>query len=202
MPEAAKTENKPEVIASELASLPLESLIGGAIKAVVNGQAIAGTTTLNFIKALAEEKPLVFKTTTVENGVSSERSVSVPLLSVVQVPSLRIDSFTTHFNFELKTIDKTTLDKDLNGTLGASTSGLLSKFFSLDIKGGISNKSSSESSINRSGSLDITIHASEAPMPEGLAKVLSILSRSIDEAPQPANTTGGTAPNTPANDNN
>ncbi len=34
--------------------------------------------------------------------------------------------------------------------------------------------------MNRSGTLEITVHASEAPMPEGLAKVLGLLANAIE----------------------
>jgi hypothetical protein len=45
------------------------------------------------------------------------------------------------------------------------------------LKGSVSSSSSSEATTNRSGTLDITVRASEAPIPEGLARLLTLLSR-------------------------
>lgn len=63
--------------------------------------------------------------------------------------------------------------------LNAGTGATLSPWVSATLKGNVTSKATSDSSLNRSGTLDITIEASEAPMPEGLAKILSLLSNSI-----------------------
>ncbi|MEK7871726.1 MAG: DUF2589 domain-containing protein, partial [Nitrospirota bacterium] len=61
---------------------------------------------------------------------------------------------------------------------------MLSPWVSASLKGSVSSKSAEESTMNRSGSLEITMHASESPMPEGLAKILNLLSNSIQSLPK------------------
>jgi len=67
--------------------------------------------------------------------------------------------------------------------LEAKTGALVSPWVSATLKGSVSSKSSEESMMNRSGVLEITIHASESLMPEGLAKILGILANSIHSTP-------------------
>ena len=69
-------------------------------------------------------------------------------------------------------------------SLEAGTTGILASFVKASLKGNVSSQSSSESVMNRSGVLEITVHASEAPIPEGLARILNLLSKTI-----PAQTT-------------
>jgi hypothetical protein len=63
------------------------------------------------------------------------------------------------------------------------------------LKGSVTSRSSTESTTNRSGHLEITLHASEAPMPEGLARILSLLAHAVPDAPTlPAAASTGTTP--------
>lgn len=64
-------------------------------------------------------------------------------------------------------------------SLEAGTTGLLANFVKASLKGNVSSQSSSESVMNRSGVLEITLHASEAPIPEGLARILNLLAKTI-----------------------
>jgi hypothetical protein len=172
-----------ELMAPEFASLPLDSIIGGAIKAVVNGQAIASQTSLNFINQIKGDS-VEFKTSILENGVPKDYTIKVPTLSVVQVPALRIDSFTTHFTYEIRSVEQTSKNTEEEANVAFGLPKFLQGLASLDIKGGITHKSTSESTVNRSGTLDITVHASEAAMPEGLARVLSLMARAVPDLPK------------------
>ena len=172
-----------EILAPEFASLPLENIIGGAIKAVVNGQAISSQTTLNFINGI-KDSTVEFSTSVSSDNKDDKMVIKVPTLAVVPVPSLRIDSFTVHFNYEIKSIQSTTKATSEDVTLTGGLSKFLSGIASLDLKGGISHKSTSESSLNRSGMLDITLHASQAEIPEGLARVLSLMAKVVPDAPK------------------
>jgi hypothetical protein len=98
---------------------------------------------------------------------------------MVPVPHLRIDSITSTFKYEITQIQSQEQSKESVFGGSAGTVGLLSKFVSVSLNGSVSSASKESSTMNRSGSLEITVHASEAPIPEGLAKILSILSSSI-----------------------
>ncbi|MDX9854843.1 MAG: DUF2589 domain-containing protein, partial [Tenuifilaceae bacterium] len=106
-------------------------------------------------------------------------SVSAPLLAMVPIPHLRIDSLTTHFKYEISSVAKSSEDTSKGVNMNVETGSALSLWAKGSITGSVSSKSSSESVMNRSGVLEITVNASEAPMPEGLAKILGILANSI-----------------------
>jgi hypothetical protein len=168
--------------AAEFQSLPLEFIISAPLMGVIKAQAVSAQATLEFINNLKGQ------TVDFENTVSSttagtttqqQVTVKAPLLTMVPIPHIRIDSFTTHFKYEISQVVTEKNSLDMGATLDAGTTGVLSKFFNASLKGNVSSQSSSESTMNRSGVLEITLHASEAPIPEGLARVLNLLAKTI-----------------------
>jgi hypothetical protein len=189
------TDEKPQIMpAAEFQALPLESIIAAPLKGAVEAQAIAAATTRAFIENMIDKdgKPITvpfkikYSVSSATGVTDANTTIDVPLLSIVPVPHLRIDSLTTHFRYEINAITKTEheTNKAFGGTVG--TTGILSKFVNVSLNGSISSKSREESSTNRSGILEITVHASEAPIPEGLAKILNLLAASIPSPPASA----------------
>lgn len=174
-------------LAAEFQALPLESIIAAPLKGAISAQAMAAATTKAFIDSLIDKDghpvSVSFKMAKSAAGASGNSSavssIEAPLLSMVPVPHLRIDSITTHFKYEITLAEKS--EKEFNWGVDASagTTGLLSKFISVSLKGNVSSKSREESVMNRSGMLEITVHASESPIPEGLAKILNLLASGI-----------------------
>ena len=153
-------------------------------------QAIAANTTKDFITAMLHEedgvkKPVTVDFSTLINVGSGDQStqkkvqVKAPLLSMVPVPHLRIDSMSTHFRYEISSVLKDSSDKDKGINTEISSGPALALWAKGSVTGSVSSRSSSESVMNRGGVLEITVNASEAPMPEGLAKILGILANSI-----------------------
>lgn len=188
------------VPAAEFQALPLEFIISAPLVGAVKAQAMAAQTTLDFINGMIQKpdggapgggaapagsvRTVDFQIKVKENDAQGnpqpkEKTISVPMLSIVPIPYLRIDSLTVNFKYEIRQTVTDTDATDKSISMDFQTGGLLSKWVSGGLKGGVSTKSSEESTINRSGSLEITVHASEAPIPEGLAKVLSMLSSGI-----------------------
>jgi hypothetical protein len=180
---------------SEFEKIPLAVIIAEPLKAAVSAQKEAAKATIDFVHSMMNEtgqgdaKTLVpqsvfFKTKMgLENNTVREVTVEAPLLSLVPVPHLRIDSLTINFKYQ---IAETLVEKKENAAgaeLEARTGALLSPWASGSFKGSVSSKSSEEATMNRSGSLEVTVHASESPIPEGLAKILSMLSNAFDIKP-------------------
>lgn len=187
--------NEPTTLpAAEFQSLPLEYIISAPLKGAIEAQAIAASATRAFIQSMLNvdkdgvQTPItvdfkIAKSTSSVSGVSStEMVVKAPLLSMVPVPHLRIDAITTCFKYEINEIYKSEKSTEASGSGTVGTTGILSKFVNVSLSGTVSSKSADESTMNRSGSLEITVHASEAPIPEGLARILNLLSRAIPEA--------------------
>ena len=170
--------------AAEFQALPLETIVGAPLIAAVKAQAVAAEATKNFIEQFIDEngKPetVTFEVVQKDEGGDMQVSIAAPLLSMIPVPHLRIDSLTTRFKFELSQsiVDKQASEYGVQ--ISAKTGGLLSPWVSASLKGSISRTSEEETTVNRSGSIDITVQASEAPIPEGLERILSLLAKSID----------------------
>jgi hypothetical protein len=193
---------------AEFAQLPLHAIIADPLMAAIDAQGKSALATQSFIQGFLAPPPgsasgtqasqamTVNFNASISNaanpGVPQTVSVSAPLLSIVPVPNMRIDSLSVSFKYEVSQVITSSSDetKAFSGSLG-SKAGLALWSANLSLTGSISSDSKQSSTTNRSGVLDIEMHASESPMPEGLAKILSILSNSITVTP--VNTTGTAA---------
>jgi hypothetical protein len=186
-------DNTPVTAAADFQALPLDFIIGAPLDAAIKAQRLSADGTVNFIKGMLNPAPAgggastpitVDFTASQQNtatGATVTTSVSAPLLSIVPVPHLRIDSLTINFKYEIS--QTTTQKSDVSG--GASLDvtvgwGLIKGA----LHGSVSASKSNESTMSRNGSLEITVHASESPIPEGLAKILNFLTNSITAIPQ------------------
>jgi len=164
-------------IGSEFSALPLAFVISAPLTGAIEAQAIAAHTSLSFIEGIKDQTTEFSSKLTVD-GKEQTAKISVPMLTCVHVPHLRIDSITTHFRFEitqsLRQESKT--DANLQGKVGLPK---VLSWLDMSLSGGVAHSSSNEETTNRSGVLDVTVHASESDIPEGLQKVLTWLTASI-----------------------
>ncbi len=171
------------LIGSQFQALPLEYLVAAPLIAAVKAQSVAADTTKAFIQGMiVDNKPITvdFEIDQQANdGSTNSISVKAPLLAMVPVPHLRIESLTTHFHFEISQTFRNASETSKDVSLTIASGKLASPWVSASLKGSAASKSSQESTTNRSGSLDITVQASEAPIPEGLARVLSLMTSAI-----------------------
>lgn len=195
-------------IPAEFQQLPLHAIIAEPLMATVDAQAKSALATQNFIQSFMQPvagsdggqvTPVTVNFTTSiadsqDPTKNSSVSVSAPLLSMVPIPNLLIDSLDINFKYEVSQVITSTTDssKTLNGNLNAKI-GLAAWGANLTLSGTLTNDSKQSNTVNRSGALDISVHASQAPIPEGLAKIMSIMSSAVListgnalPAPQPA----------------
>ena len=191
--------------ASEFQKLPLEMVIGTPLVAVAKAQAIAAQATLDFVLKLCDPADAtgVRKPTTINLSIEQQVTpalgaaapgapppqpavastiIKAPLLSIVPIPHLLIDSVTINFKYE---VSQTFLDKSATSAsagLDVKTGAALSPFVEATFHGNLAHTSSSESTTNRGGTLDIMVRASQAPIPAGLDRLLTMLSQSITPA--------------------
>src|SRR5688500_1205099 len=116
----------------ELRQIPFDYLIGAPLKAAIEAQGLAAKTTIDFIEKVGfipddpEQDPFFLDeqedveggqvrnvtfqyARTDENGVGSNVTLTVPILSIVPIPYLRIDDMTIDFTAKLNdTIASTT----------------------------------------------------------------------------------------------
>lgn len=106
--------------------------------------------------------------------------LTVPLLSIVPIPYIRINDMTIDFEFQIKDIESresTTAAKVSTAAKGGAW------FFRASVKGSYSNRTINKRETDRRTTLKITVNAVQDQIPEGLGRVLDILHDSIKVVP-------------------
>ncbi len=194
----------------ELAQIPFGTLIGQPMKAAVEAQALAAKTTVEFIEKVGFVPPsnnpidalfqdeqndadvgrirnVTFKyTKNDENDGDQEHSLSVPILAIVPIPTLRIDEMT--IDFTAKLTDTIASNRSSNFTLNSSVSGKYKAFWSpisMEFRTSVaaSSSASQASRYNREYTMAIHVRAVQDDIPPGLGRVLDILEQLIKERP-------------------
>jgi hypothetical protein len=194
---------------AELSQIPFGTLIGQPMKAAIEAQALAAKTTVDFIEKVGfvpkdPNQDMMFMDETKdadagtvrnvsfkykkadENGDQKDVELSVPILSIVPIPYIRIDEMTIDFTAKLNdTIENTT---KTGFKLDSSVSGAFKSWWSpvsLEFRTSMSFESQqqSKSKFVREYTMAIHVKAVQDDMPAGLAKILEILEKSILEKP-------------------
>lgn len=174
---------------ADFQALPLDVIIAQPLLAAVKAQKASAVATSDFINSFIEKdkdnnngSPLMLsfnsEVTTGTDSLKTTQKVTVnaPLLSILPIPNLKIDSLTIDFKYEVTQ----TLTDSKENSKGADLAAKVGfPLWGVNLSGHISSTSKQESTMNRSGFLEITVHASQAPVPEGLAKVLNFLTNSF-----------------------
>ena len=195
----------------ELSQIPFAHLIGSPMKAAIEAQALAAQSTVEFVqkvgfKQVAAGGPDVLFTSPDqdadageirnitltykkldENETQSDFSLTVPLLSIVPIPYLRIDEMT--IDFKAKLTDSIVRNTNTSFSLDTSVGGSYSAFWSpvkLDfrVNAAFKTSSSTQASSTRDYSMEIHVRAVSEDMPGGLSRILDILESAITETKQ------------------
>lgn len=200
----------------ELAALNFGAMIGGPLIAVINAQARAAMSTVDFVKTIGFQRDrsvnVVFNyTKTVEDPAGRPReldcSLSVPILTMMPIPFLRVEETSVEFNAKLVGTETSSRESmtGANAELGAKWGG-----GALSALGGPSvefkttfayqSKNSQGAKLERTYSLNVKVRAVQDQMPGGMERLLSILENSIreDVKPLPETATQQETPSTSA----
>ena len=193
----------------ELRQIPFDYLIGAPLKAAIEAQGLAAKTTIDFIEKVGfipddpdqdpffedeqddveggQVRNVTFQySKTDQNGVAANAQLTVPILSIVPIPYIRIDEMTINFTAKLNdTITNTTKQ---GFTLNTQTSGQYRAFWSpirLDFRVSASYSQSRETASRyaREYQMVINVRAVQDDLPAGLERVLDILEQTIREQP-------------------
>jgi hypothetical protein len=170
-------------VAEEFKGLPIDELIGAPLIACAAAQGKLAMTTADFIKQVGmngdQVRTVDFKYNTHDGSNVQENTVSVPLLSVVNVPNLAVKKANVDFTIEVKT---QTVDKsNTSGTVNteASYGGSWWCPVKAKISGSVTTGSEHTRSSDKSAKYNVSVEARDDGMPEGLARVLDILAQNI-----------------------
>jgi len=190
-------------MSSQFGGLPMDQLIGGPLKAACNAQTLLAKASSDFIKdvGLNADSGGNMSARTVDfsfnkpvqdpDGTTKLEKVDlqVPLLAIVNTPSLSVKEVDVNFTMEVKssTSSKTTSDTKAELTAHAKYNAGL---FSCDvtIHGSVANHSENSRKSDNSAKYDVKVVARDDGPPEGLMKVLDMLNDAI------APTQGAAAP--------
>ncbi|PWG64935.1 DUF2589 domain-containing protein [Spiribacter halobius] len=175
-----------------LQSLPFGTLIGGPLDAAVEAQAKAAMTTVKFIREVGFDKngevnSISFTATKGDN----QTTITVPLLTIVPIPFLRIDEMSIDFKANItaseESHDESSASKE--SSVQAKVGGSY-WFVKASMQASYSSKKDSRSTKDSRYSVehtvDVHVHAVQDDVPGGLARMLAILTNTIEEPPAPA----------------
>lgn len=194
-------EPKNEIVpAADFQSLPLGFLMSAPLKAAVEAQAIAAMTTKSFVescltepkekgadKGVREAINVTFRATVGEpaetDAAAKSVEISAPLLAILPIPYLQVSDVQVNFKYTIAQTFRDQNETSKGIELKAGTGALLSPWVSASLSGYATSKASHESTTNRSGNLEITLRAGQAPIPEGMARIISMLATGIQGKP-------------------
>lgn len=170
-----------------LTNLPLDELIGTPLTACATAQKLLAQTTVDFIRDVGMDidsstgditglKTVTFSYSAALDegtGATTEtKTITVPLLTIVNIPSLSIQ--TCDINFEMNVSQTRTTEA--NASLSASYKAWYSPV-SVSFKGSVSTSSTKSAAAKYT----VNVSAADNGPPDGLTKVLSMLDKAIFE---------------------
>jgi len=112
---------------------------------------------------------------------SDVTTITVPLLSIIPIPYIRIDTMSITFNANLHSVTTTTESNDFTFSTGGSIGGFLGSFLGSGMSISVSDRNTFQqnSTVDDTYSLQVTVHAVQDTMPAGLAQILGIFSNIV-----------------------
>lgn len=185
-----------DTIANQFSGLDMAALIGGPLQAACDAQTMLARSTLNFIEEVGLEAPdangvrkvrtanFSFDRAADQTGdgktASEKVEMNVPLLAIVNVPALSIDIVDVTFDMEVKSSTSSESSSDKNGELEANAGLKIGPFsMNVKIKGSIACHEKNTRSSDNSAKYHVQVHASQQKTPEGLMRMLDIISSAV-----------------------
>ena len=190
-------------MASQFKGLPMADLIGGPLRAACDAQIALANATATFIKVVGFKPPSDADGAADANAVGDIRTakfsfvrsrlkddgtgtedetvvMDVPLLAIVKVPSLFIDTVDITFDMEVKSSASSKESEDKEGKFAADMEAGWGCFsIKVHVEGSVATHKENTRSSDNSAKYHVEVHASDKGMPEGLARVLDIMNSAI-----------------------
>lgn len=185
-------------MSDQFGGLPMDQLIGGPLKAACDSQIQLAKATADFIQnvGLQADKNGVMRTRTVDftyskpvndgNGgyTEVENKLDVPLLAILNTPSLAIKEVEVEFTMEVKSSTSEKSSRDYAATLDTEVKAGWGPV-SVDVKihGSVASHNENTRSSDNSAKYHVKVLARDDGMPEGLRRCLDIIQQAIAEKP-------------------
>jgi len=182
-------------MSAEFGGLPMDQLIGAPLKAACDAQTLLARASADFIRDVGMQQvgdgktpnQLVARTVDFsfdrpkQDGSGTESvDLKVPLLAIVNTPSLSVKEVNIEFTMGVKSSTSSTDSSSKEASLDASASGGWGPFKAeVKVHGAVATKSENTRSSDNSAKYDVKVVARDDGMPEGLRRVLDMLNNSI-----------------------
>lgn len=182
----------------ELNVIDFADIIGGPLIAVINAQAKAAHVTSNFIDTVAFTSPTgqpkqlkvvsfdfrqVLADPAQALGSSSQLIIKVPLLTLLPIPYIRVDSMTVTLNVSLHSTQAVGLTNDFtfNSTVSDSESAFFGLGPAMSFQASVTDRNTYQNDqlTDDTYSMNVTVHAVQDQMPAGMSQILGIFSNVI-----------------------
>lgn len=154
--EIAKTDTSGnEAMISYMKALPFDNIIGAPLMACIKAQQTSAQATWDAIRTMGfenEEEVAMVSFLFQQGGLT--RKITVPLLTLIPIPYMQIDSVDLKFRADMSTSSDGTITAKYSNTMD-SQAARTSKY-------------------NVTNEIDINIHATTSGMPAGIAKMMEI----------------------------
>lgn len=196
----ANGQSNQEQATGLLSQIPFGAIVGSPLKAAVDAQAAAAVACYEFIRKVgfdAPEKPAsddkgdqvlgAVKTITFRferTDTKTSTSITVPLLTIMPLPFIRIESMTVNFKASISAAD-TRSQSETTSNAGEMKGEATVGFALWKVNVGCSVSSKKDSTATNTSkysvehTMDVSVHAVQDDMPAGLAKMLSIMTDMI-----------------------
>ena len=178
--------------AAELGSIDFANLIGGPMQAAVQAQAAASMSTVRFINEVGFDRNAAGEITGIKmvdfsytrqvpdpndntQTIDENVNINVPFISILNVPSLRIETLDIDFNVKLNSTYTNKVESTFDTEATMSYGG---KWFSpvkFEASIAYQRKSATGTTIEKEYSMGVKVKATNDEMPAGLEKVLGLL---------------------------
>lgn len=195
-------------MADQFQGLPMSDLIGAPLRAACDAQVMLANATATFIKVVGFEPPptppppagggttdpnLTGATRTAKfsftrpkvsgdpkNTETEKVELDVPLLAIVNVPSLLVKRVDVTFDMEVKSSYKEAETNDMVAKGSADVRFGWGPFSAkVHIEGSVSSHKEKTRESDNSAKYHVEVHAEDTGVPEGLARVLDILNSAV-----------------------
>ena len=192
MAEVSKTPAN--VAINAMQAIPFSSMIGGPLNACIEAQAMAARTSWEFIKEVGLNTDEKGQKSAIMVAFSFNRGgrmvqLNVPLLTIVPIPYIAINTIDINFKASISASSSTTSETaehtEAGGELDAKAKLNLGLFsMEANLKANYSSKKDSkataESKYSVESTIDVAVKAGQESMPAGMAKVLELLGTALD----------------------
>lgn len=167
---------------NSVTGISIADLIAAPLKGAADAQLDLAKSTVDFINTIGIEKDengnertrnLSFTVNQTGNdGKMNEMSIQAPLLAVVPVPNLAIEEVNIEFQMEVTSATKENTSSSAEENKDGEEEGVR-------VCGKVSSQASGTRETNQSAKYQIQVKAHKQETPEGLSRILDVLSQSI-----------------------